>query len=143
LTDSLRRKIIIGCAIFFTLGYLLDVYSQGFRYGSLQYASLIGCILFVIAALYYFIELLKKSDIDDIKQQPFVWICVGYLIYGIGFPVIFFARNLQLESTGMSMSDEFIKGLQNVLGIIVIAMYTIISSAFVWTKNHSTSNELE
>lgn len=141
LTDSLRRKIIVGCAGLFTLGYLINVYYEGFQYGKLQYATLTGCILFVIAALYYFIELLKRSDIDYIKNQAFVWICVGYLIYGIGFPVVFFARHLKFEE--QYFSSKYLEDLQFILGMIVICMYTIIGLAFVWSKNMSAKDKLD
>ena len=138
LRDSLRKKIILGCAALFTLGYLINIYFEGFQYGNFQYATLTGCILYIIAALYYFIELLKNNDIADIKQRAFVWICVAYLIYGIGFPVVFFARNLELG--GELSSSSFYENLRNILGIVVICMYTIISLAFVWTKSPSTQD---
>jgi hypothetical protein len=141
LTDFLRKKIIMGCAILFTLGYLINVYFEGFQYGNFQFATLTGCILYIIAALYYFIELLKNNDIADIKQQAFVWICVAYLIYGIGFPVVFFARNLKLG--GELSSSSFYENLRNILGIVVICMYTIIGLAFVWTKNQSAQENFK
>tara|TARA_R110002051_G_scaffold10175_11_gene38855 strand:+ start:59168 stop:59836 length:669 start_codon:yes stop_codon:yes gene_type:complete len=141
LTDSLRKKIIVGCAGLFTLGYLINVYLDGFQYGNFQYSTLLGCILYVIAALYYFIELLKKSDIDNIKNQAFVWICVGYLIYGIGFPVVFFARHIKLE--GPNFSPEYFEYLQFILGMIVICIYSIIGLAFVWSKNMSAKDTLD
>lgn len=141
LTDSLRRKIILCCAGLFTLVYLINVYYEGLQYGNFQYATLTGCILFVIAALYYFIELLKESDVDYIKNQAFVWICVGYLIYGIGFPVVFFARHLKFD--GHYFSSQYLEDLQLVLVLIVICMYSIIGLAFVWSKNMSAKDTLD
>lgn len=84
-------------------------------------------ILIVVALLVYFIEELKGSHHTTVNRNLFLWICFGFLLFNLPYPIIFFARKYI-----NSDNEIIILTLNKIQLLLGILSYLIIALGFYW-----------
>ena len=86
----------------------------------------IGCLLIVIACIYYFLELFQLSHSVNLLKEPAFWICSGLLFfYSCTFP-IYGAANFIIQ-----LPNVIVKNLAAVLDVMNILLYSSFAIAFL------------
>ena len=81
----------------------------------------------MIGLLLYLIELLKTEEIVAFSRDLFLWICSGFLIFHISYPVIAFSR-VYLFQDSYEISEPLL-----ILQFIIISIsYSVIAFGFYW-----------
>lgn len=133
---NIRRKkillvlIILGAGVFF-INMIFKNPSSNF----LSIGFTIVSIFTVIGLLCYLIELLKTDEMLRINRDLYLWVSVGFLIFFITYPVIFFTRTLLAEG-----KDDLIRALYIIQIIIAIASYITIAFGFYWGEKRKTQH---
>ena len=85
----------------------------------------LSTILIIIALTLYLVEQLKSNKIAAYTRDIFLWVCIGFLIFHISYPVIMFSRYF------LVMDSVFIyEAIFLIQFIAVIACYGTIAFGF-------------
>jgi hypothetical protein len=92
----------------------------------------IGCLITVLACIYYFVELFQKTEAQSLSGLPAFWISSGILFNTVlSFPAFAMASFLE-ESTKVNRANLFIyRNIDSILLIIIILTYILYSIGFV------------
>lgn len=86
----------------------------------------LGCLLIVVACIYYFLELFQKSNNIILSRQPAFWICSGLLFYYCcTFPLYGLTKLMEALPT-VIMQNLFV-----ILDVLNILLYLSFSIAFL------------
>lgn len=129
-----RKTIVLIFSVVYILIFAINAFFESVITGYFRIPYIAGCILFVISALYYGIDLLKRDKIDRFRYNPVLWICTAYTIYAVSYPIIYLAKIIQFTPKLSSGYYSLLYYLQ--FGIVVI-MYLLISLSFRLIKKDS------
>ena len=115
--------IVSGC---YAIGAVINILfiQKMTTFHSFTYA--IGCLLIVIACIYYFYELFKLPKAVKLINTPSFWICSGLLFfYCCGFPLF------GLSNFVSGISSMFITYFASIITILNIFLYSLFTVAFL------------
>ncbi len=131
ISHKLRRKIILSFFSLFIFAEIGNLLYVGFDvFVNLTFAQLAGCVLITLSILYYGIDLLYVKNINHIGKNPLVWVSVAYLIYYVSNPFLL----LTWEFVGEEASDSFDRTFGIIKFALIVLMYTIIITGFLWNR---------
>ena len=85
-----------------------------------------GCLLIVIACIYYFLELFRLPKSVKLQNNPSFWLCSGLLFfYCCGFPLY------GLVNYWADISQLVIDNFDKIFTILNIFLYTLFTIAFL------------
>lgn len=85
-------------------------------------------ILIIIGLLTYFIQEMKENFVNQVNKNLFLWVCFGFLIFHIPFPVIAF-----VESNISKYSNEIILSFNKIHLVLASLSYCVIAFGFYWS----------
>jgi hypothetical protein len=116
------KRIISFVSIVFALFAFINIVfiQQNIGFNPVNFT--IGCLITVLACLYYFIELFQKTEAQSLSRLPAFWIASGILFNTIlSFPV--FALTTFLEvSTKVNMITQSIVNITVLLTMLLFAI---------------------
>lgn len=135
LKDDFRRKVMsyitASALIVFIINWILIDPLKEFS----KFAFTIASILIVIGLLYYLIEQLKSNEILKVNRDIFLWVCFGFLVFHISYPVILFAEIYFTSQSGFGTTIDKLRGLQS---IIVTISYLIVAFGFYYGEKRNS-----
>lgn len=117
-------KILIGLAV---LLYIVEIFLINPFNSFFDFSFTTSSIFIVISLLVYFVEELNGNHHSQVKRNLFLWVCFGFLIFHLTYPIIFFAQKY------IDVKNEaFILTLNKVQLILAILSYITIAFGFYW-----------
>jgi len=113
--------------------FIINFLSIDPLYGSTVIAFTISSILIVISLLIFFIDLLVSYEVINVKRDLFLWVCFGFLIFHISFPVLYFARVYLIEQDMALYKPFYI-----IQTITIVLCYSVIAFSFKWSNKRSS-----
>lgn len=122
---SMKKLIRILIVLYAIASISNIVFIQKMKtFHSFTYA--IGCLLIVIACIYYFYELFKLPKAVKLKNTPAFWICSGMLFfYCCGFPLFGFTNFVS------GISRMIILNFMAIITILNVFLYCLFTIAFL------------
>ena len=129
------REIIINKKIKRTILYL-SVFFAVFAFSNLIFIRhkvgfnpvnfTIGCLITVLACIYYIVELFQKTETETLSRLPAFWISSAILFNTVlSFPIFAIASFLE-ESTKVSSANQFIYRNLGYITLIMIILTTVL-----------------
>ncbi len=107
--------------------------------GSTAIAFTISSILIVVSLLITFIDLLSTYEIIDVKRDLFLWVCFGFLIFHISYPVIYFVRDyLYVRDHQVDVYSALHQSFYTIQVITTALCYSLIAFAFMWSNKRTS-----
>lgn len=121
LKNKFRKKVISTLLFTYVIAYCINLTQMNLLEELSTMMPTLSAIVIVIGLLYYLIELLKSDNIIQVGRDLFLWIAIGFLIFFVAYPVVFFAQKYLInEST-------ILKSLYNIHYIISLCSYLTIA----------------
>lgn len=120
------KTIILWVACAYPVCCLLNIYLiQGpHTFHSFTYCT--GCLLIVLACVYYIIELFQLPTTINLIKEPAFWICSGLLFFcTVSFPL------LGLTNYVYRISPIIIENLRTILDVMNTMLYAMFIIAFL------------
>ncbi len=134
LRKRLNRLIVIVQISFAILLYISEVFIINPLNTFIDFSFTAASIFIVISLLIYFIEEINGNYHSQVNRNLFLWVCFGFLIFHITYPIIFFAQKyIALEN------EVFILSLNKLQLILSIASYLIIAFGFYYGDTVTTT----
>jgi hypothetical protein len=92
----------------------------------------IGCLITVLACIYYFVELFQKTETQSLSRLPAFWICSAFLFNTVlSFPIDAISSFLE-ESRKASSANQFIyKNLETIGDITLVLTFVLYAIGFL------------
>lgn len=120
-----RRVVHIGGALY-TLASLIYIvfFVKPLEFHTVPYS--LGCLLVVMATVYYFLELFRKPKTLNLLRSPEFWICTGLLFfYCSSFPLY------SLLNYWADISPLIIENFGSIMSILNVFLYSLFTIAFL------------
>ena len=119
-----RIFLIVACIYFPATSVYIYFYLQPLYFHAITYS--LGCLLMVVATVYFFLELFRNPRSSSLLRQPAFWICTALLFfYCSSFPLYgllnFWAENSPLIIANFSL----------IISILNVFLYSLFSIAFL------------
>jgi hypothetical protein len=126
------KKIILYVLILFPLFAFSNLIFIRHKVGFNPVNFTIGCLITVLACIYYFVELFQKTEIQSFSRLPAFWIASSIFFNTIlSFPAVAIASFLE-ESRKVSSANQFIyRNLDYILDIILILTTILYALGFL------------
>lgn len=93
----------------------------------ISYSFTLSSVLIIAALLSYFVEELKGNFITSPKKNLFLWVCFGFLIFHISYPVLIFAQKYLVTEDMQVMT-----ALYKIHLVLICISYLTIAFGFYW-----------
>lgn len=131
LKNTFRKKVIRTLLFTYVIAYCINLTQMNLLEELSTMMPTLSAIFIVIGLLYYLIELLKSDKIIQVGRDLFLWIAIGFLIFFIAYPVVFFAQKYLINKS------TILKSLYNIHYIISVCSYlTIAFGLYYGGKRH-------
>lgn len=121
LKNTFRKKVIRTLLFIYVIAYCINLMQMNLLEELSTMIPTLSAIFIVIGLLYYLIELLKSDKIIQVGKDLFLWIAIGFLIFFIAYPVVFFAQKYLINKS------TILKSLYNIHYIISLCSYLTIA----------------
>jgi len=127
LNDKSFKKWIKIFAFIYNIFYIINwALIQSFFYEMSVMPKVLGSLLLVTIAIFYFIELLKSDKIITYHKKLLFWISIGLILFYTG------TIPFSIKISGYAL----LKGIHNlflIIWILAILMYLIFAFGFIWS----------
>lgn len=126
ITKLAMKYVLRATSILYALASVVNIFfiQKMQTFHSFTYA--IGCLLIVIACIYYFFELFRVPKAVSLVRTPAFWICSGLLFfYCCGFPLF------GLSNFISGISPMIIRNFTAIITIMNIFLYSLFTIAFL------------
>ena len=107
---------------------------EEFRYGNFYFYSIGGGLAIILATTCYLVDLLRNWDGIDLRQNLWLYVSLGYLLFHVVVtPIMFTLQIGWLKSSSESLVN-FFKLLRNLQSADIILMNIIFTLGFLWAK---------
>lgn len=122
---KLAKKVLFYILVCYPLFTLINIFFiQRGDFHTTSYS--IGCLLIVLACIYYFLELFQRNYSVALGRQPGFWICSGLLFYYCcTFPLYGFTKLMA------ALPVIIMQNLVFILDVLNIFLYLSFSIAFL------------
>jgi hypothetical protein len=125
ITNKFKRVIVL-VSILYTVFAFFNLIFIDHRIGFNNVNFAIGCLITVLACIYYFVELFQKTEIQSLSRSPSFWICSAFLFNTvISFPLDAISTYLE-ESRKVSSANQFIYRNLNTIGNVTIVLTLLL-----------------
>jgi hypothetical protein len=121
--------IVLNISSFFINFLTINPYRE---YTSLSFT--ISAFLIVIALLLYLVELLNKKIIIKVNRNIYLWVCSGFLIFHISYPILIYARKF------LGDIKSILDPLNYIQVVIIMITYLTIAFGFHWGEKIEKNN---
>lgn len=130
LKNKFRKKVIRTLLFTYLIAYCINLTQMNLLEELSTMMPTLSAIFIVIGLLYYLIELLKSDKIIQVGRDLFLWIAIGFLIFFIAYPVVFFAQKYLINKS------TILKSLYNIHYIISLCSYLTIAFGLYYGGKH-------
>lgn len=125
ISNSSAKKVMrFASLIYFLIAFYNILFIQKKVFHTVSYAF--GCLVIVIAAIYYFLELFRLPKSVKLSSSPSFWICSGLLFfYSCGFPLF------GLLNYWSGISNLVLRNFGEILTILNVFLYSLFTLAFL------------
>jgi hypothetical protein len=124
--NNRAKRVILYTSIIFAVFAFSNTIFIKHRVGLNNVNFTIGCLITVMACIYYFVELFQKTEIQSLSKSPAFWICSAFLFNTvISFPLDSIATYLE-DSRNVSSANQFIYRNYETIGNITLALTFIL-----------------
>ena len=122
---KMAKKVLFYIVVCYPLFALTNIFFiQRGDFHTTSYS--IGCLLIVLACIYYFLELFQRNYMVTLARQPGFWICSGLLFYYCcTFPLYGFTKLMQV------LPVVIIQNLVFILDVLSFFLYLSFSIAYL------------
>jgi hypothetical protein len=123
------KRIIIYATFFYVVFAFFNIFFIKHKVGLNNVNFTFGCLITVLACIYYFVELFQKTETQSLSRLPAFWICSAFLFNTVlSFPIDTISSFLQ-ESRNVTGANQFIyrnlETIGNITLILTIVLYAI------------------
>jgi hypothetical protein len=121
---SAKKILRIASLIYFLIAVFNILFIQKNVFHTVSYAF--GCLVIVMAAIYYFLEIFRLPKSVRLSSSPSFWICSGLLFfYSCGFPLF------GLLNYWSGISKLVLRNFGEILTILNVFLYLLFTLAFL------------
>lgn len=121
--------IIMSVAVLFVLFSVVNSFFIQSVHEYNSYVRAIGAFILAVYALLWFMKTLKNLEIPRLRDEPFVWINTGAILYFSGSFFVFILSKLLLEQSVSLMAKAFW-----ISSSLVMLFYLLIAVGFWKSK---------
>jgi hypothetical protein len=126
------KRIILYVSVFYAVFAFFNLIFIKHKVGLNNVNFTIGCLITVLACIYYFVELFQKTEMQSLSRSPAFWICSGFLFNTVlSFPIQTISSFLE-EWRNVNSANQFIyRNLETIVNITIILTFLLYAIGFL------------
>jgi hypothetical protein len=126
------KRIILFVSIVFALFAFINIFFIQKNVGFNPVNFTIGCLITVLACIYYFIELFQKTEAESLSRLPAFWIASGILFNTIlSFPLFALITFLQISTKVNKATQLLYRNIDSIVNITVLLTMLLFAIGFL------------